>query len=236
MRIEHHGFDYSPRQDFGFRLRLGPGDTESELTRRAKAMADAFSAVSGVEKATFTAYKTEPLVSVVLDKTITGDLPARMTAIEAFLAILDGCGSRYSPLRIIDLYTELYRHRHSWFDRDILHRFGPDPIRFERLQALRVPTIAAFMNGQRRATDPSIFTEFHTGLDAYEQALVRHIAKDGPTVFVDASCADGCHHHWIEPLVDPLVEREWVVRTITAIAAGPKLAYLNKSANELMAD
>ena len=239
MRLAFKNGDYYryPRCDFQLDLKWGKSDIEAVAVAVARGIAASLGALPGVKTTTHCA--PVPLVNVIFDPAEAGDLGWRIATIDRILEVLEATGLKYTPLPIVDLATALYRARHAWRDRDILAEFGPDPVRFERLQALRLPTLAPFLGGSRPVFDAASFNEFHTGLDAYEQALVRHVAKEGGNALIGRSCSDGCHRSWMEVPAAALIGRGWLIANATRadrLKAGPKLDRLNQSAGELLAD
>jgi hypothetical protein len=233
MRLVYKNGDYFPPSDFKLEVKRGKSDPEATALDAARATAACLGAIPGVT--TRIGGWAVPPVSVSLDPALRKDLVARADVIEQMLGVLDTLGLRYTPLSIVDLVSEPYRAGHAWRDRDVLREFGPDPVRFERLQALRLPSVADFFSGVRPVTDAAVFVEFHTALDAYEQALVRHIAKEG-SALIGQPCPDGCHRSWTEQPASALLGRGWLVMVSGELHAGPKLGRLNQAAGELMAD
>ena len=233
MRLAYKNGEYYPRSDFQLEVKWGRAETQVGAFARARDIAAALASIAGV---TAKVDYMMPSIAVAFDPALESDLGARTAAIEQILVVLDGTGLKYAPLPIVDLVSAPYRDRHPWRDRDVLWAFGPDPVRFERLGALRLPTLAPFFAGTRPVTDPAAFIEFHTGLDAYEQALVRLLAKEG-TVLAGRPCDDGCHRPWLEAPAAALVGCGWLKRISGGeLAPTPKLAQLNRSAGELLAD
>lgn len=233
MKLVFKNGDYYPRCDFRLEVKWGKAETETAAADVARGIAAALGALAAVRAKIN--YATVSSVSVAFDPALENDPTSRTVTIEEILGVLDATGAKYAPLPIVDLVTAPYRARHPWRDRDILWAFGPDPVRFARLQALRLPTLAPFLTGSRPVGDLPAFTEFHIGLAADEQALVRYVAKEG-SALVGRPCADGCHRSWMETCAAVLIRRGWLVATASQIRAGSKLEGLNQSAGELLAD
>lgn len=171
------------------------------------------------------------------------DPNARAELIAGLIGVLRNSGVRFALLLLIDWLTFPYRDRHPSRARDELMRYGPDAARFERLQAMRLPSIEPWLDGREKVRDRASFEAFH-GLDAASQALLRLAIRDKAVWPLDP-CPDGCHPSWTAPVVAPLVADGWLVPVINqnpwvtragGYARGPRLGALNLAAGEAMGD
>jgi hypothetical protein len=230
----------SPGNACAVEITRGALDSPTDAAAVAAGLEPALRVVPGVTGVRRTALWSGGLeLGVTMDRRVERDIALRRAAVDGFLAALDASRIPYAPLRVVDWLTLPYRSRHAPRHRDIVRLLGPDVARFERLQALRLPSIEPWLSGQRAVRDLAAFSEFHA-LGAEAQALVRLALADSRTGFmvVERPCPDGCHRSWAEPHIAGLAAAGWLHTSQGGVylSAGPRIYRLNKAAGEPMAD